>query len=200
MTAPAAWGARRAYFVVSLLILALDQLTKLAADRLLRDRAAVEIVPDFFNLWYSRNPGGLFGSFRDWPGPVRFVLLTVLPVVAVGLIASYLARTRAADRPTLWGLSLILGGAAGNLIDRVLRGEVIDFLDVYVPSSRLADWLVARFGTAHWPTFNLADSAIVSGVGLLLLGILRSDEASATERRLAEPTGHPANIADRESL
>src|SRR5262245_2847306 len=134
MTPPTGWGARRAYFVVSLSVLATDQLTKIAADRLLRERAAVEIVPGLFNFWYSRNPGGLFGSFRDWPGPLRFVLLTLLPVVAVGLIASYLARTRAADRPTLWGLSLILGGATGNLIDRLLRGEVIDFLDVYLPS------------------------------------------------------------------
>lgn len=173
MSLAVGFGARRGYFLLSLAVLVADQASKLAAHQYLRGRAAVEIIPNFFSLWYSRNPGGLFGSFRDWAGPTRFVLLTLLPIVAVVLIAAFLARGRETDRPTLFGLALILGGAAGNLIDRLFRGEVIDFLDVYLTSSRLAEWLVARFGTSHWPTFNIADSSIVVGSGLLLFSILR---------------------------
>ena len=70
------------------------------------------------------------------------------------------------------GLSLILGGAVGNLIDRLIRQSVVDFLDVYAASPRLAEWLIDKFGTAHWPTFNIADSAIVTGAGLLLLTVV----------------------------
>jgi signal peptidase II len=70
---------------------------------------------------------------------------------------------------------MILGGATGNLIDRVLRGEVVDFLDVYVSRGAFADWLLDRFGTTHWPTFNIADSAIVCGAGLLLLDVIRPE-------------------------
>jgi signal peptidase II len=173
MSLGAGFGARRGYFLLSLAVLVVDQASKLAAHEYLRGRAAVEIIPNFFSLWYSRNPGGLFGSFRDWAGPTRFVLLTLLPIVAIVLITSFLARSRASDRPTLFGLALILGGAAGNLIDRLFRGEVIDFLDVYLTSSGLAEWLVARFGTSHWPTFNVADSSIVVGACLLLFSMVR---------------------------
>jgi signal peptidase II len=188
MSLTAGFGARRGYFLLSLAVLVADQASKLAAHQYLRGRAPVEIIPDFFSLWYSRNPGGLFGSFRDWAGPTRFVLLTLLPIVAIVFIANFLARSRACDRPTLFGLALILGGAGGNLIDRLLRGEVIDFLDVYVTSSRFAEWLVARFGTSHWPTFNVADSSIVVGACLLLLSIVRpqhtplSDDSHGSSR------------------
>jgi signal peptidase II len=80
---------------------------------------------------------------------------------------------------TLFGLALVLGGAVGNLIDRLFRGEVIDFLDVYASSPRLAGWLLEKFGTAHWPTFNFADSAIVCGALLLALSIVRPQRPSA---------------------
>jgi signal peptidase II len=172
------FAARRGYFLVSIAVLVLDQMTKVAAHRYLSDRGVVEIIPNFFSLWYSLNPGGLFGAFRDWNSPVRFVLLTLLPIVAVGLISVYLAKSREIDRPTLSGLALVLGGAMGNLVDRLIRGEVIDFLDVYVAPSSLADWLVTHFGTAHWPTFNIADSSIVIGASLLLLSILRPRPAA----------------------
>jgi signal peptidase II len=175
------FAARRGYFALSGIVIVLDQVTKLVAQAHLTHREPVVVVPHFFNLWYSLNPGGLFGSFRDWSGPLRFVLLTLLPIVAIFFIAGYLTRTRYDDRPTLFGLALILGGATGNLIDRLVRGEVIDFLDVYIAPSALADWMVARFGTAHWPTFNLADSSIVIGASLLLLSIFRPQPTEATD-------------------
>jgi len=171
MIPPVGFAARRGYYLLALGVLVADQATKIMAHAWLRGQGAVEIVPGLFNLWYSRNAGGLFGSFHDWAGPLRFALLTVLPLAAVTVIAVFLARTRSSDRPTMLGLALILGGATGNLVDRLLRGEVIDFLDVYVASPRLAEWLEVRFGTAHWPTFNVADSSIVVGAGLLLLSM-----------------------------
>jgi signal peptidase II len=109
------------------------------------------------------------------------LLLTLLPIVAIVLIARFLFAAREPDTLSTTSLALILGGAVGNLVDRLVRGEVVDFLDVYAPPSRLADWLVGQFGTAHWPTFNVADSAIVVGAGLMLLGAFRTPQASAQD-------------------
>ena len=164
---------RRSYLSIAAALLALDQITKILAHARLRDTGAVEVIPGFFSLWYSRNPGGLFGYFRDWGDPWRTLLLTGLPIVAVLLIGRFLIAGSDEDRPTLLGLALILGGALGNLIDRIFRGEVVDFLDVYVSHPGLAKKLVSWFGTAHWPTFNVADSGIVVGAGLLLLSAFR---------------------------
>lgn len=183
MTLVEAVAARRGYYYASLAVLALDQVTKILAHALLRGRGPVTVVPGFFNLWYSRNRGGLFGFFGTWDEPWRTILLTALPLIAIVAIGLYLARTTEPDRSTKFGLALILGGATGNLVDRAIRGEVVDFLDVYASSERLAAWLIERFGTAHWPTFNVADSAIVVGAGLLVLDIFRPESGSAA----AEP-------------
>ena len=170
---------RRHYFTISLCVLVLDQASKLLAQHFLSTRAPVELIPGFFNLIYSRNPGGLFGYFGGMVDPWRSLLLTLLPVLAIVLVCYYMIRCAGEDRVTLLGLSLVLGGAVGNLIDRLFRGEVVDFLDIYASSPRLAEWLVARFGTAHWPTFNFADSAIVCGACLLALSILRPHRTPA---------------------
>ena len=175
---------RRAPLLLALVVVAVDQATKLAAHHHLAGTRPVEVVPGFFNLIYSRNPGGLFGSFGTLPDPWRWLLLTVVPRGAVARVIWMLLGEAGDDRPTRIGLGAILGGAIGNLIDRVTRGEVIDFLDVYVShpptAARLIDW----FGTAHWPTFNVADSAIVVGASLLVLSLFRADPA-AGERAAA---------------
>jgi signal peptidase II len=185
-------ASRRVFFCLSALVLLLDQISKFQADALLRHRAPVEVIPGFFNLWYSRNRGGLFGYFSSLEDPWRGVLLTFFPLLAIGLITAFLATTRDSDRATLTGLALILGGATGNLVCRVFRGEVIDFLDVYVSSPALAERLVARFGTAHWPTFNLADSAIVIGASLLILDVLRPAPKHAATVQSAVAPNHEA--------
>lgn len=167
------FGARRAYYALAFAVVVVDQITKVLAHQFLRGHAAVEIVPGFFNLAYSRNRGGLFGYFAQLSDPWRALLLTLLPLLAILLVTLFIARGREMDRASLLGLALILGGAVGNLIDRLARGEVVDFLDAYAGPDGLADWLVARFGTAHWPTFNVADSAIVAGAFLLAFSIAR---------------------------
>ncbi len=169
----ASFRARQSYFLLSAVVLSVDQAAKVAADALLGREGPTPVIPGFLNLWYSRNRGGLFGYFSEWDDPWRWLLLTLFPVVAIGLIAGFLAKTDEQHRSTLAGLALILGGATGNLVDRVLRGEVVDFLDVYASWPPLAEWLASRFGTVHWPTFNIADSAIVVGAGMLVLDILR---------------------------
>lgn len=174
-------SARRGYFIAAGVVFLVDQLSKVAADLWLRGHGSVTVIPGFFSLTYSRNRGGLFGFFATAPDPWRSVLLTLIPLAAIVLISLFLARTSEPDRSTLFGLSLLLGGAAGNLLDRALRGEVVDFLDAYASWEPLRDWLVARFHTAHWPTFNLADSAIVVGIGLLLLDIIRPDKSAEAE-------------------
>ncbi len=179
MTLFRAIANRRGYFGISVAVLVLDQLSKIAADRWLRGLGPVTVIPGFFSLWYSRNRGGLFGYFSGWPDPWRTVLLTVFPLVAVAAIVLFLAKTDEPDRRTMAGLAAILGGATGNLVDRALRGEVVDFLDAYVSNQGIAQWLVDRFGTAHWPTFNLADSAIVVGAGLLLLDLVLPDHSES---------------------
>jgi len=173
MTLSASFALRRHYFLIAAIVLVADQITKYLAHVNLAPRGVVVIVDGFFDLAYSRNRGGLFGAMSDLGDPWRMLLLTVVPLLAIGMISWFLLRTDEVDRPTLFGLGLILGGAVGNLVDRVARGEVIDFLDVYVSSPRPAEWLVAHFGTAHWPTFNVADSAIVCGAGLLVLSLFR---------------------------
>jgi signal peptidase II len=169
---------RRGWYLLSAAVVVVDQLSKVAIHAWLPGKGAVTVIPGFLNLWYSRNPGGLFGFFGSWGQPWRMILLTLFPILAIGLIALFLAQTSVKDRATLFGLSCILGGAAGNLIDRVFRGEVVDFLDVYASAPALAEWFTSRFGTAHWPTFNIADSAIVTGACLLTLDILRPRQAA----------------------
>jgi signal peptidase II len=166
-------NARWGYLAVSAAIVALDQATKVLAHARLRGAPPVEVVPGFLDLVYSRNPGGLFGFLGQMPGAWRVALLTVLPAFVILLIGYLLLRDDDTSRAARGGLALILGGAVGNLIDRVFRGEVIDFIDAYVSSPDAARWLVERFGTAHWPTFNVADSAIVVGACLLALDLLR---------------------------
>jgi len=173
MSTLAAFARRRNYFLISVAVFVLDQATKIGADRWLHGRTPVSVIPGFFSLGYSRNRGGLFGYFSTLEDPWRMILLTALPLIAIFLIAIFLVRTDEADRVTRTGLALILGGAAGNLLDRILRGEVVDFLDVYASWTPLRNWLVEIFGTAHWPTFNVADSCIVIGAGLLLLDLVR---------------------------
>jgi signal peptidase II len=172
---PPGFRDRRAHFALAAAVLVADQAAKVAVDLWLPRDAPLTIVPGVLNLWYSRNRGGLFGFFADMADPWRSILLTAFPALAIVCIAWFLGRAEEQHRSTLTGLALILGGATGNLVDRVARGEVVDFLDLWASWAPLSDWLLARFGTVHWPTFNLADSAIVTGACLLALDIFRPD-------------------------
>ncbi|MEE9613533.1 MAG: signal peptidase II [Thermodesulfobacteriota bacterium] len=131
----------------------LDQLTKLIVAHYLFPGETVEVIPGLFNLVYWKNPGAAFGIFKDG-GLLRTLFLIGVSVAALVLIGILLRQST--DTFTDLSLSLIAGGAVGNTIDRVLLGEVVDFLDFHA-------------GGWHWPAFNVADSAITVGVTLALI-------------------------------
>ena len=139
---------------VSALVLVLDQASKLAIDATMQLYESIPLLP-YFNLTYAHNTGAAFSFLANAGGWQRW-LFAGLAVVMSGIIGVCLYRLKQHETLMAWALSLVLGGAIGNLIDRVAYGYVIDFLDVYYQ-----DW--------HWPAFNIADSAICVGVGLMLL-------------------------------
>jgi len=148
---------------ISAVTLVLDQASKLAVDGNMQLFESIPLLP-YFNLTYVHNTGAAF-SFLAQAGGWQRWLFAGLAVVMSGIIAVWLHRLQKHETLMAVALSLVLGGAIGNLIDRVAYGYVIDFLDVYYQN-----W--------HWPAFNIADSAICVGVGLMLLesfGVGRKD-------------------------
>jgi len=141
-------------------IVALDQLTKLAVDRWMPLHHSIPIIDGLFNLTYVRNTGAAFGIFAGSHEAFRLPFLILVSVVAIACLGVMLKRLRETDTGLITALSFILGGAFGNLIDRLLFGEVIDFLDFY--------W--SRY---HWPAFNVADSFITVGVTLTLFYLFK---------------------------
>jgi signal peptidase II len=143
--------------IVFLVVIALDQSTKLMIQQTLPLHKTVEIFPGFFNLIHVRNTGGAFGIFGGEKGPVGSVLFVVASLIAVGILVVLFLRVKEHEKTLAFSLALLLSGAIGNLIDRVSYGEVVDFLDFHVSST-------------HWPAFNIADSAISIGIALMALG------------------------------
>ncbi len=135
------------FFLLSLIVFVLDQATKYLIISRFTLFEAVHILP-FFSIVYVRNTGSAFGMFKSL-GNVFFITAAVVAVVVVAFL---IIR----DRENRLGLSLILGGAAGNMTDRLVHGYVVDFLDFHA-------------GGGHWPAFNIADAALTAGILLLLL-------------------------------
>lgn len=145
---------------IALLVVLLDQITKAAITHLFAYGDSYPVT-SFFNLVLAHNKGAAFSFLAAEAGWQRY-LFTGIAAVAV-IFMMYLLKRHAGQRLFCWALALILGGALGNLIDRVLYGYVVDFLDFYIPGSR---W-------PHWPAFNVADSAIVVGAALFVIDELR---------------------------
>jgi signal peptidase II len=146
-----------ALYSVAGLVYVLDRVTKILAENRLANRPPIRVIPGVLDLRYATNSGGAFGLF---PGqPWVFFIATILVCVAIVVVAS----PRLTSTPTAVGLGLVLGGAVGNLTDRLIRGSgisgrVVDFIDFQI-----------------WPVFNLADSAIVIGAGIVIIfGFRRS--------------------------
>jgi signal peptidase II len=151
---------------LSLLAVILDQVSKLAIAGSMQLYQSIEIVP-YFNLTYVHNTGAAFSFLSEAGGWQRWFFAGLALVISV-VIAVWLARLKQHETLLAVALSLILGGAIGNLIDRLAYGYVIDFLDVY-------------YQTWHWPAFNIADSAITLGVVLMLVesfGLGKSEDTS----------------------
>lgn len=146
------------FYLIALAVVLLDQATKLLIIRTIQYGQAIAIIPDFFDIVFVLNPGAAFGFLATLSAGVRNPLFILVSVVAVVLIVFYRARYLGSNRLVSFALALVLGGAAGNLIDRLRYGMVVDFLDVHVDQY-------------HWPAFNVADSTISIGVGLMILDI-----------------------------
>jgi len=151
---------------LSLFAILLDQGTKLAVDGSMKLYQSISILP-FFKLTYVHNTGAAFSFLSEAGGWQRWFFAGLALAISCG-IAVWLARLKPHETLLAVALSLVLGGAIGNLIDRLAYGYVIDFLDVY-------------YQTWHWPAFNIADSAITLGVILMLLesfGLVKSKDAA----------------------
>lgn len=142
-----------------MLVIALDQVTKLMVRARLDLYETVPVVAGFFNLTRVHNSGAAFGMLNGVDFPYKPLLLTVVSVGALTALAIYAAMLDAEQHFGRLGLAFIIGGAAGNLIDRVTAGYVLDFVDLYA-----AGW--------HFWAFNVADAAINVGVGLMILDLL----------------------------
>jgi signal peptidase II len=151
---------------LSLGVILLDQVTKQLAEAMLTAYQAVAVLP-FFDLTLMYNKGAAFSFLSDHSGWQRWFFVILALGVSAGL-GVWLKRLRADEKWVAIALALIIGGALGNVIDRILFGQVIDFLDFYY----LADGCLPGFarvaGACHWPAFNLADSAISAGVAIML--------------------------------
>jgi signal peptidase II len=152
-------GRRITAFLIAISVFILDRWSKHLVEIGLTFSDTKTIIPGFFNIVRSENPGIAFGIFQENPTHDRTMILVAFSILAVLLLATLLWRIDRLDTLSGLGLSLIFGGAMGNVYDRVHVGHVTDFLDFFV-------------GDYHWYTFNVADSAICIGAGLLLLSML----------------------------
>jgi signal peptidase II len=145
---------RKYLLLTSLLVVILDYFSKWLVQRNLPLYGETDLVPGFLRLTHLENPGAAFSLFADSPGPWAGRMLLLFSLVALVVIAVLLWRNSQELNLTSFSLALFLGGTVGNLLDRLVRGSVTDFIDFYA-------------GPHHWPPFNVADSAIV--VGALIL-------------------------------
>jgi len=141
--------------VIVSIVVVLDQFTKWQVARGMRLHESIAVIPDIFNMTYIRNSGAAFGILSGSQAGFRMVFFGVTSILALFLLGTIYARLSAGDRIGQASVALVFGGALGNLIDRVRIGEVIDLLDFSLLGY-------------HWPAFNVADSAITVGVGLLI--------------------------------
>ena len=148
--------------LIALAVLLLDRITKWAIAQTIPLEDAINIVPGFFRLTHLENTGAAFSLFADSSSPFRTTLLIAFSVAALSVVSVLLWKDRRVFHSGTLALSLILGGAVGNLWDRIANGKVTDFLDFYI-------------GIHHWPPFNIADSAIVVGALLLFMRMLRKN-------------------------
>ena len=154
--------ARTPYFLIVFVVLILDRATKALIHAMFPLHSSYRVIDGFFDITYVRNTGVAFGIFSSTSAQWKAALLSLFTAAAVVMVVVYSMKSSAGNRLLQVALGLILGGALGNLYDRITYGYVIDFLEFYA-------------GSYHWPTFNIADAAISTGVFLLALEIIRGE-------------------------
>jgi signal peptidase II len=162
---------RKFHFLIAALVVLVDRTSKWLVAQNIGLHDSLAVVPGFFRLTHVENRGAAFGLFSDSPSEWKVAVLILFSLIALVVVSALLWKNSHAMSVTGVGLALIMGGALGNLWDRLLAGHVVDFLDFSV-------------GGYHWPAFNVADSAIVMGALLLVTEILFSKPA---EEKKPEP-------------
>jgi len=147
-------GKWRLAGTVAVVVLLLDQLTKLAVTSFMALHESIPVIDGFFSLTYVRNTGAAFGLLAGQLASLRVAFFVAVSALAVVVLVWFLRGVPASRRTVIVACGGVLGGALGNMVDRIAFGEVIDFADVYV-------------GSYHWPAFNVADAAITLGVAVL---------------------------------
>jgi len=165
---------------LSLWILSVDQWTKYSIQKRLPLHHTVPVVKGFFNLTHVRNPGGAFGILGGEKVGIGSSLFVLVSLIAIGIILFLFYKVREDEDILALAFSLVLSGAIGNLIDRFRIGEVIDFFDFHISSF-------------HWPAFNIADSSITIGIGLILVEIFTRDRSKrSTKSQASKGKAHRA--------
>ena len=170
----------RAGLGVAAVLLLADQASKLAVDATMRLGESIPLLPNIY-LTYVLNPGGAFSLFAGAPDWIRRPLFLLVPLAALWVAWAYWKSLPAGDRLSEIALGLVVGGALGNLVDRARLGQVIDFAHVDIPTGLLFGWMgdwVPHLYT--WPIFNVADSAVLIGIGLLAWRTFRPLETHAS--------------------
>ena len=152
---------RRLELIVAVLVVLADQITKTIVQATVPPYSDLAVIPGLLNLTHVRNTGAAFGLLNSVDFPYKPLFIAIVATAALIAVAFYAAGLAPHQRAARVGLALVLGGAAGNLLDRVLHGSVLDFVDVY-------------WGSYHFWAFNVADSAITVGVAVLILDMLRT--------------------------
>ena len=150
---------RKYHFLIAVLVVVLDRASKWVVAGKITLHDSVAVLPGFFRLTHVQNSGAAFGLFAESSSEWKVAILVMFSILALAVVSALLWKNSHSMTTTGVGLALILGGAVGNLWDRLLAGHVVDFLDFYL-------------GSYHWPAFNIADSAIVIGALLLVAEIL----------------------------
>jgi signal peptidase II len=140
------------------MIVLLDHVSKYVIKTVFQPYEQLTVIKGFFNIIHVHNSGAIWGIFNNHPNAFLPVLITILSISAFCILCYFFLRLKSDCRLELISLSFIMGGAIGNNIDRIFRGYVIDFIDLHIKS-------------AHWPTFNIADSFIFFGVIFLAVSI-----------------------------
>jgi len=159
--------SRIPYVLLVVLTLFLDRWTKALIQSRFTLNESTSVIDGFLNITYVRNTGVAFGIFSSISSPAKSIVLSLFTALAAVVVVVYSMRSPVRNRRLQLALGFILGGALGNLYDRITYGYVIDFIEVY-------------FRNYHWPSFNVADSAISTGVVLLAFEIIRNEADSRT--------------------
>jgi signal peptidase II len=160
---------RNRYYLLALSVFILDHFTKWLVRSRMELHEAIELIPGYARISYVRNSGVAFGLFADIQSVWKPYILASMAVIAVVVILMYSARMPSNRVLLQLALAITLGGILGNFTDRILHGFVVDFIEFHIKE------------VFHWPTFNVADSAITIGIALLLVDTVKHPEIEETE-------------------